>query len=112
MRVERPTTGAAANAAKAGEARTINNAELKKACKEFEAIFLLELLKQARLKLLADTGVDTPGKALLEQFALEELSQTLACSGTGISDLVYEALSRAGLQRAESCTYGASPHRP
>ncbi|MGB9866317.1 MAG: hypothetical protein ACPLPR_00200 [Bacillota bacterium] len=68
--------------------------ELRKACSEFEALFLVELLKQARFKLLSDSGVDTPSRPLLEQFALEALGQALSqAGGVGIAQKLYEALS-------------------
>lgn len=110
MRIDETTPAGISSAA---VYTTQREADLEKACKDFESLFLLELLKQARLKLLSDSGVDTPGKSLLEQFALEELSRELAYSGgTGIWKLLYESLSGVHSRSAETYTSGASPRRP
>lgn len=87
--------------------------ELRKACSEFEALFLVELLKQARFKLLSDSGMDTPSRPLLEQFALEALGQALSQSGgIGIAQKLYEALSGREPPRGGTGTSVGWPRLP
>lgn len=81
------------------EGRPVRDQELKKACADFEAIFIYRMLEAMR-KTVPQEGLfsgggglaDSPYGALMDQ----KLSETLASrgGGIGIQDVLYEQLKK------------------
>ena len=76
--------------------RKIDEEKLKKACTEFESIFIQSLLKSMRQTVPKGTFLDGgPGKGLFESMFDQELSKHLATKGgVGLGKMMYENLMR------------------
>jgi murein DD-endopeptidase MepM/ murein hydrolase activator NlpD len=109
-----PTTSAAGTAL-----RQQKNAELKKACKEFESVLTYEMLKSMRSTVdkcdLFDGG---EGEEIYESLLDQELSKKLTGYGSNsLAEILYRQLSRIDSitgsgHEAESNTEAASPGEP
>ncbi len=76
-------------------ARKDKEAALKKACQEFEAVFLYQILKGLR-KTVPEGGLWPKSfqRDLYEDFFYQEVSRRMAERGSGIAALLYQELSR------------------
>ncbi len=74
-------------------ARRDREAALRKACQEFEALFLYQILKGLR-KTVPDGGLLPKSfqRELYEDFFYQEVSREVAARGTGLGKLLYQQL--------------------
>ncbi|MCL5040819.1 MAG: rod-binding protein [Firmicutes bacterium] len=72
-----------------------NAAALKKACREFEALFLQQLLKEMRQTILrSDLLPGQAGQGLHQDLAEEALAQAISSGrGIGLAEILYRQLS-------------------
>ncbi|NPA49964.1 MAG: hypothetical protein GXO20_08280 [Thermodesulfobacteria bacterium] len=70
-------------------------AALKKACQEFEALFLYQILKGLR-KTVPEGGFWPKSfqRELYEDFFYQEVSREVAARGTGLGKLLYRELAK------------------
>ncbi|WP_022854054.1 rod-binding protein [Thermodesulfatator atlanticus] len=76
-------------------AKRDQKAALRKACQEFESIFLYEIFKGLK-KTIPEGGMFPKSfqREMYEDFFYQEVSRRLAQKGTGLSELLYKQLSR------------------
>ncbi len=75
-------------------------AALKKACQEFEALILYQILKGLE-KTVPESGLLPKSfqHEVYQDLFFQEVSRTLAKRGTGLADLLYRQLSKTGGQK-------------
>jgi flagellar protein FlgJ len=100
--VDKSITGKNSPTAENPEAK--EQAKIKQACQDFEAVFLNFMLKQMRETVPQSdlTGHD-PGKPLYQGMMDEELSRQMAAGGgMGLADMLYRQFTEHGPKIAES----------
>jgi flagellar protein FlgJ len=80
---------AAPNAGRAVE--TKNDQRLREACREFEALFIRQILKGLRKTV---PGGESRQKALYQSVLDDELAKIGSRRGLGLADMLYERLAR------------------
>jgi len=76
-------------------ARKDREAALKKACQEFEALFLYQILKGLR-KTIPEGGLWPKSfqREIYEDFFYQEVSRRMAGRGSGLARLLYQELAK------------------
>ncbi|OAG28587.1 rod-binding protein [Thermodesulfatator autotrophicus] len=76
-------------------AKKDREAALRKACQEFEAVFLYQILKGLK-KTIPEGGLVPKSfqREMYEDFFYQEVSRRLAQKGTGLSEMLYRELSQ------------------
>lgn len=77
--------------------------ELRKAAKEFEAVFMSQLLKQMRSTVHKEEMFHGgAGEDIFTEMLDEEFAKKMSVRGTGIADMLYQQLSRQfGIEDSE-----------
>ncbi|MFO1413560.1 MAG: flagellar assembly peptidoglycan hydrolase FlgJ [Burkholderiales bacterium] len=101
---------AGALAALKGQAKNNPQQALKTAAREFEALFLQQLMKSMRAALPDDGPTDSDATKTYTEMLDAQLAQTLAKKGTGIADMLVMQLSRT--VGAKSATEAATTPSP
>jgi murein DD-endopeptidase MepM/ murein hydrolase activator NlpD len=108
------TASATAGAAGGADASAGDRDRIAGAAKEFEAMFLLQMLKQMRQAMLQDEDAE-PGLGAATMFDTidSELARALAAQGTGLAPVLVKGLTRvAGLAPAPSAASGPGAVAP
>ena len=74
---------------------------LKDACRQFEAVFLAQLLKES-FKSASVLSGSVPGKGVYGALATQAFAKALSAGpGMGIGRMLYESLSKSGALRSQ-----------
>lgn len=86
-------------ALKSGANPARDDAKLKKACQEMEAVFLNMLLKTMRATVPKSSlgGIGNQGETMQSMFDMEMTRNMAAAGGTGIAAMMYRNLSNPGV---------------
>jgi murein DD-endopeptidase MepM/ murein hydrolase activator NlpD len=101
------------SAADGGARSDADRARVAEAAKHFEAMFLLQMLTQMRKSMLADEN-EEPGLGAATMFDTidGELSKELAGQRGGLSPMLLEAMSKAGVNPAAAGSGPSAPAAP